>query len=185
MNVHTLSDIKRREQKENTLKQVSERRNTTTVSATNRQRARTWFFTLNNFNESEVTQLTGRYFIYLGKKIEIYKYLFQEEIGKKSKIRHLQGVIYFKNEVSFDCVKSFLPRANLGQIRNWSAALNYCSKGFTREGEVYRYKCRENRKVEHIDRESIIKWVREQHKKEIPLLANEVSKDLSEIDLEI
>jgi len=105
------------------------------------KRKRAWFMTLNNYKEKEIDQLISNNLI--------MKYLFQEEIGEKKGVPHLQGGFYMKDLVSLKWMKEHVnPRCKWLPCDNWFATLNYCSKRFTRNGQIYRKKCRENRKKE-------------------------------------
>ncbi len=145
-NIHTLNDIKIKPAVSEPPDQLINQRNTNNGPGKNCQSKRAWRFTLNNYTKNEVNQLVSRKFLFQKQNIEIEKYLFQEEIGEKNGIPHLQGCLYFKNKVSFACLKALLPRANIAPCQYWHKCMNYCSKGFTRHGEVFRYGCRENRK---------------------------------------
>jgi len=73
--------------------------------------------------------------------------LFQEEIGEKKGVPHLQGGFYFKDMVSLRWMKNNVnARCKWIPCENWFKTLNYCSKEFTRNGKIFRKNCRENRK---------------------------------------
>ncbi len=146
-NIHTLDDIKKEPTVSEPPDQLINQRNTVIGPGLNCQKKRAWRFTLNNYTRKEVNQLVKRKFIFRKQNMEIEKYLFQEELGEKNDVPHLQGCLYFKSRVSLACLKALLHRANFAPSQNWYACLNYCSKEFTRNGEVWRYGCKENRKV--------------------------------------
>jgi len=120
--------------------QCPDGRNTITVPfSDSRKRARAWFMTLNNYKEKEIEQLISNNLI--------KKYLFQEEIGEKKGVPHLQGGFYFKDMVSLRWLKNNVnARCKWIPCEDWFKTLNYCSKEFTRNGEIFRKNCRENRK---------------------------------------
>ena len=68
-----------------------------------RNKARTWCFTLNNYKDEDRVSLSHNKW----ENIEINKYVFQEEIGKKNNTPHLQGVVQFVSQVSFTTLKKF------------------------------------------------------------------------------
>lgn len=88
---------------------------------------RSYTFTLNNYMQSEIENIVNG---------EGFEYVFQEETGKEG-TPHLQGGIYYKNQVAFSTIKKLLPRAHIEPCRNWHATKNYCSKGETRTGSIY------------------------------------------------
>ncbi len=99
-----------------------------------RNRARTWCFTLNNYTEEDIVSLSHNKW----ENIEITKYVFQEEIGLK-KTKHLQGVVQFKNQISFTSLKEFHNKIRWSKCKNLKASIKYCSKQDTRNGEIYKY----------------------------------------------
>lgn len=88
-------------------------------------RSRIWTLTINNPNDTDDTALK-----------EIWKYHYQYEIGENG-TRHIQGVIKYKNAVSFESVKKQFPTAHIERCRNLKASINYCSKSETSTGERY------------------------------------------------
>lgn len=93
-------------------------------------RSRYWCFTLNNYTEEDITNIT----------ILRCDYVFQEEKGENG-TPHLQGILMFKNACSFRSVKKKIPRAHIERCKNKLASIKYCSKPDTRVGEIYhRYK---------------------------------------------
>ncbi len=159
--IHTLNDLKKEPTVSEPPDQLINKRNTISGPGKNRQVKCAWGFTLNNYTRNEVNQLVSRKFVFRNQNIEIEKYLFQEELGSKNGIVHLQGCLYFKNKVSLACLKALNPRAHWFPSTNWNALKNYCSKEFTRHGEIFRYGCRENRKKEPKIRPEIYddRWV--------------------------
>lgn len=91
-----------------------------------RGKARNYCFTLNNYTPEEVKTLCEG----------DYKYVFQEETGE-SGTPHLQGILMFKNAVSFKSIKKLIPRGHIEKCKNKNASIRYCSKEDTRTGEIY------------------------------------------------
>lgn len=89
-------------------------------------RSRNYCFTLNNYSEEDVKMIPT-----LGAD-----YIFQEETGE-SGTPHLQGILMFKNAVSFSKLKKMLPTAHLEVSKNKIASMRYCSKNDTRTGVIY------------------------------------------------
>nr|UOF78986.1 rep protein [Cressdnaviricota sp.] len=87
------------------------------------KRNRGWCFTLNNYTESELENIT-QYF-----KENCEKHIIGIEKGKENGTPHLQGWCYFKNGVSFKRVKGISERAHW-EVAKGSAEQNknYCSK---------------------------------------------------------
>lgn len=101
-------------------------RNTIRDSSSARIRSRCWCFTLNNYMESEIKNITE------GE----YEYIFQEETGKNG-TPHLQGLICFKNAMALSALKKLNGRAHWEVCKNKIASINYCQKGDTRSGKIF------------------------------------------------
>lgn len=89
-------------------------------------KSRAYCFTLNNYTEDDI------------KNIQTFRceYTFQEETGENG-TPHLQGMLYFKNPISFKSIKTLLPRAHIEICKNKIASMQYCSKEDTRTGNLY------------------------------------------------
>lgn len=91
-----------------------------------------WFFTLNNYLETDIIDLEKVF-----KKI-CTKYIFQEEVGEKTGTPHLQGTIELKRKMRWS-------EFNLTEKITWSAtrnrvcAIGYCGKDETRKGKTYSF----------------------------------------------
>ncbi len=85
-------------------------------------RARIWCFTINNPDEKEESHLSQDIFLN-----GIKSMIWQVEEGKE-KTPHIQGVIQFKNQITFNQVKAKLPTAHLEICRNFPASKTYCQK---------------------------------------------------------
>ncbi len=94
-----------------------------------RNRTRTWCFTLNNYTEEDLVSLSHNKW----GQIEINKFAFQEEIGEEKKTPHLQGVVQFKNQVSFTTLKEFHDKISWRKTKNLRASVKYCTKVQTRK----------------------------------------------------
>lgn len=89
---------------------------------------RTYRFTLNNYKESDPEHLEQT-FLNMGAK----KFAFQEEIGEKNKTPHLQGCVFFKNEIYFNTMKKINNRINWLPLKYPKRAISYCLKTKTRK----------------------------------------------------
>ncbi len=115
------------------LKNVSNGNTSKSRHSSSRNRARSWCFTLNNYTEEDVVLLSHNKWL----EIEITKYVFQEEIGEEKKTPHLQGVVQFKNQVSFTTLKELHNKISWRKCKNLRASIKYCNKEATRNGEIY------------------------------------------------
>lgn len=96
-----------------------------------KKQAVAWCYTLNNWNDTELEYLKG---------IECRYHIMGKEVGKESKIPHIQGYIEFlKRGKRLTTVKKLIPRAHW-EIRRGSAkqAMEYCKKdgNFIEIGEM-------------------------------------------------
>ncbi len=98
------------------------------------KRVRSWCFTLNNYTNEDIAQLTHEKFQYQTQKI-----CFQEELGLEEKVPHLQGVIQFKEKKTLLNVKTILPRAHWEVCGSLHASIKYCSKAMSRDGELFTF----------------------------------------------
>jgi len=117
------------------LKSVSNGNTKEPRHSSSRNRARTWCFTLNNYTEEDIVSLSHNKW----ENLEITKYVFQEEIGLEKKTKHLQGVVQFKNQISFTSLKEFHNKIRWSKCKNLKASIKYCSKQDSRNGEIYKY----------------------------------------------
>jgi len=101
-----------------------------------RNRARIWFFTLNNYTEEEVVSLSHNKW----DDMKINLYVFQKEIGENG-TKHLQGVVQFNNQISFSSLKEFNKRIHWQKCKGIKNSIKYCSKENTRDGKdaIYTY----------------------------------------------
>lgn len=99
-----------------------------------RNRSSSWCFTLNNYTADEVSTLSSEEWdIY-----KIKKYVFQKETAPSTGTKHLQGVVQFKNQVSFTTMKKINGKANWKRCRDLRASIKYCSKPFFSNGSPKR-----------------------------------------------
>lgn len=104
--------------------QVTQELGNTKTSSKKNRRLRKACFTLNNWTESELTQILT-YFADM-------KYIIGKEIGE-SKTPHLQGYVEFGRQYSFKQIKEMIPRAHIEKPKGTREQnIKYCSK----EGNV-------------------------------------------------
>lgn len=92
-------------------------------------RSKNWFFTWNNYAATDIESLLT----YLKDE---KKYAFQEEIGDE-KTPHLQGCISFKNAKPLSTLKKFNDKIHWEITHDFDAAVKYCTKDKSRNGNVY------------------------------------------------
>ncbi len=130
-----------------------------------RQRGRSWCFTWNNYTAENIAQLTLTFCI-LGNN----KYVFQEEVGKNN-TKHLQGVVTFKNAISFRSLKKISEKIHWEKCNNLKASIRYCSKEETRAGKIYQHGIKQSElwhKKIVINREDMVADIRAQSIAMIP-----------------
>lgn len=93
----------------------------------NRARGRNWCFTLNNYSQDNINTLTQLN----------CDYVFQEETGENG-TPHLQGVLIYKNAISFNSVKKIIPKGHIEYCNNVKASIEYCQKEETRTGKIFK-----------------------------------------------
>lgn len=98
----------------------------TKIQTPSAAKARNWTFTLNNYTRVHIDNLLTLDCLYV----------FQEETGEKG-TPHLQGLLVFKNAVSFNSVKRLIPTAHIEKCKNKNASIRYCSKEDSRTGGIY------------------------------------------------
>ncbi len=116
---------------------LAQKKSTRTYGNTNKVRnklpskGRNWVFTLNNYTKKDI----GTFFD-LKLMQNLKSFCFQEEMGENG-TPHLQGVLAYKNAISFNSVKKIHPLAHWEKCKNLKASLQYCSKADTRIGRTY------------------------------------------------
>lgn len=80
-------------------------------------RSRSWFFTLNNFEQGDIQFLTDT--------LDTEKYAFQHEKGEGG-TPHLQGVVYFSNARDFNSMKQLHSRIHWEKTKCLKNAIGYC-----------------------------------------------------------
>lgn len=139
----------------------------------NKGRSRGWCFTINNFDDVDITTIEN---------LEKCKYLFQEEKGKEG-TPHLQGMIYFDNARTFSSVKKMLPKAHIEKMKNKFASMKYCSKSDTRSGKIYSNF--DYGGVDTVDTPQIVKYINYISKKDSdPIIRSHVIKRMSDLAYE-
>ncbi len=86
-------------------------------------RARIWTFTINNPDEKMESHLSHPKFL-----SSVQTMTWQMEEGEEKNTPHIQGVVQFKNQMSFEVVKKKLPNAHIEICRNFPASKIYCTK---------------------------------------------------------
>lgn len=86
-------------------------------------KARTWFYTLNNYTEEEEKDVQA---------IQAKYHLYGRESGE-SGTPHLQGLISFPNPRALAGVKKLLPRAHLEIVKHLEESIAYCKK----DGDIW------------------------------------------------
>jgi len=89
-------------------------------------RDRGWFFTWNNYDDTFDTRLLT---LFLGAK----EYQYQEEIGGKHGVPHIQGYVIFKNARYWTALYKELPGCWFAPLKSRSGAITYTSKENTRK----------------------------------------------------
>ena len=97
------------------------------VGNTKQPRYRNWFFTFNNYTEEDIELLK--------KELE-GEYIFQEEKGHNG-TKHLQGTVIFKHPQRLNGLKKIHNSIHWEKCRNKKAAIDYCQKLETRNGNIY------------------------------------------------
>lgn len=128
----------------------------------NRNRSRTYAFTLNNYTKKEVGSLSQP----IWQNIKINKYCFQEEIGNEG-TPHLQGVVNFKSQVEFSSLKKINKRIRWAvNKKKWENNLVYCSKNRGIPGDrinddaiyIYGLSTRDMKYIDKKPDEGIVGW---------------------------
>lgn len=89
---------------------------------------RIYRFTWNNYKEDDATQLALTFL-----EMNAKKFVFQEEIGEKNKTPHLQGVVFFENQISFNVMKRINKAISYQRCDYPKQAIGYCLKEKTRK----------------------------------------------------
>lgn len=88
-------------------------------------KSRKWCITINNYSLDDINN-----FVSVSKNN--WKYIFGKEIGSENKVPHLQGFVYYENQIRLSALKKLWPRGHFikssGSIDD---NIKYCSK----EGE--------------------------------------------------
>lgn len=100
------------------------------------KRHRSYCFTWNNYTTENIDTLTHTF-----SELSVKKYCFQEEIGEKNKIPHLQGVVQFNNPIYFNTLKRIDEKIHWEICKDIKGSIKYCSKPATRRpgSEPYLY----------------------------------------------
>lgn len=93
-----------------------------------KKRARSWFFTWNNYTEEKLEKFTQWCKMYK------CKFVMQREKGEKTGTPHIQGCVYFDNARTRNSLREKWPWY-WEPCKNWEAAKKYCSKLETAIGQ--------------------------------------------------
>ncbi len=104
------------------------------IPYTSRNKLRSYNFTLNNYTITEADHLAQEFL-----KLKCLKFAFQEEIGLKNKIPHLQGCVFFKSQISFNTMKKINGRVHWSKLDYPKKAIEYCLKESSRKPEGKRW----------------------------------------------
>lgn len=88
--------------------------------------AKHWCFTLNNYTDSDINEISSN--------IHISKYIFQEEKGQNG-TPHLQGYIEFMSKIRPK--EMFNDKIHWEKTKDIKASIKYCQKEDTRVGKIY------------------------------------------------
>lgn len=92
-----------------------------------------WFFTLNNYTLKDIESMKLKF-------DEICeRYVFEEEIGTKNEVPHLQGVIFLKSPMRWSEF-NLTDRIKWLKTKDKEASIKYCQKDFHYEGRNIYYK---------------------------------------------
>lgn len=89
-----------------------------------------WFFTYNHYKREDIETIETKF------KEICKKYVFQEEIGDKNGIPHLQGSIVLHKKMRWTEF-NLMPQIHWEKTREEDNADKYCAKARTRAGKVY------------------------------------------------
>lgn len=92
-------------------------------------RAYTYVFTWNNY-PADGPQRLVQYFD------NAASYVFQQEKGENG-TPHLQGYVGYKSKKSFSVLKKMFPAIHWEKCKNKAAAIRYCQKSDSRDGEMW------------------------------------------------
>lgn len=96
-------------------------------------RHRNWFFTYNNYTNSDIDTIIKHF------SINTIAYVFQEECEKTP---HLQGVVKYKYAKPFSYVKKISDRIHWEPCHSWDASVEYCSDKTKRRGKIWSMNCK-------------------------------------------
>lgn len=114
--------------------EIAENGNTNSFSASKKTQINqliNWFFTYNNYKKGDIEIIETKF------KDICKKYVFQEEIGEKNGVPHLQGSIELKKKMRWTEF-GLMKQIHWQKTRNEDAADKYCEKAYTRNGEIFK-----------------------------------------------
>lgn len=105
--------------------------NTNSTTATTEKSNKSWFFTLNNYTETDIKTLKT----WFDSRSKL-QYIFQQEKGSNG-TRHLQGTFKCQSGILFSTLKKQFPNVHFEKTKSWADSVKYCSKDDTRDGDIY------------------------------------------------
>lgn len=114
------------------LQNSTKRRKSTTMTtgpgntSSGPSRSKHWTFTWNNYPTTWIDTI---------KFSGASKYVCQPEIGENG-TKHIQGILTFENQRTFDSVKKLLPTCHLEKVKSLKHCIEYCSIAQTRSGDT-------------------------------------------------
>lgn len=117
-----------------------------------RHRSRGWCFTFNNATEADTTAVLDH------AAVSEACYVIQEERGANG-TPHLQGFLYFKNQVSFSTLRQWDQRIHWERTASVTASVRYCSDPAKRTGRIWsRGYTVTSRDLRVIDHQNLYHW---------------------------
>lgn len=101
-----------------------------TTSCTDKSH-KSWFFTLNNYSDSDIKDLCSWF-----TSRSNLRYVFQQEKGDNGTI-HLQGTFKSNSPIKFSTLKGLFPKTHFEKTKSWPESVKYCSKSDTRDGSIF------------------------------------------------
>lgn len=120
-----------------------------------RNRSRGWCFTFNNPSPTDTEAVIDH------AAVSDAHYVIQEETGANG-TPHLQGFVYFRNQVSFNTLRQWDNRIHWERTASVTASVRYCSDPQKRTGRIWsRGYNVSHRDLRIIDRHNLYDWQQE------------------------
>lgn len=140
------------------------------------QRSRGWCFTLNNHTQLEIDHLlacmeqsgaTGYVWclsvsaVLTGPSRDpFFRYVMQEERGETG-TPHIQGFVYFRNQIAVTSLKQWNNRLHLEATRSVNNSVDYCSDPEKRHGRIWAQAFRVRDELHLLEHADLYDWQRE------------------------